>query len=146
LVNLRNSLTALAEILIRSHPGLDYAITAVAVPISQYPALVSAAQRALEKLTPMGSYIVGHPGDGNMHTTTFYDDTVKQRTLVENFIDQLVEHAITLGGTCTGEHGIGIGKRKYMQREHGEAAIETMQQIKRLLDSKGILNPGKILP
>jgi D-lactate dehydrogenase (cytochrome) len=136
----------LAEILIRSHPGLYYAITDVAVPISQYPALVSAAQQGLEKLSPMNSYIVGHAGDGNMHTTTFYDDTAEQRTLVENFIDQLVEHAITLGGTCTGEHGIGIGKRKYMQREHGEVAVQTMQRIKHLLDPKGILNPGKILP
>jgi D-lactate dehydrogenase (cytochrome) len=136
----------LAEILIRSHPGLHYAITDVAVPISQYPALVSAAQQALEKLSPMDSYIVGHAGDGNMHTTTFYHDTVEQRTLVQNFIDQLVEHAIMLGGTCTGEHGIGIGKRKYMQREHGEAAFQTMQRIKHLLDPNGILNPGKILP
>jgi D-lactate dehydrogenase (cytochrome) len=136
----------LAEILIRSHPGLHYAITDVAVPISQYPALVSAAQQGLEKLSPMDSYIVGHAGDGNMHTTTFYDDTAEQRTLVENFIDQLVEHAITLGGTCTGEHGIGIGKRKYMQREHGKAAVQTMQQIKHLLDPKGILNPDKVLP
>jgi D-lactate dehydrogenase (cytochrome) len=135
----------LAEILIRSHPGLRYAITDVAVPISQYPALVSAAQQALEKLSPMDSYIVGHAGDGNMHTTTFYDDTVEQHTLVENFIDQLVEHALRLGGTCTGEHGVGIGKRKYMQREHGEAALQTMQQIKHLLDPKGILNPRKIL-
>ena len=136
----------LAEILIRSHPGLHYAITDVAVPISKYPALVSAAQRALEKLSPMDSYIVGHAGDGNMHTTTFYHDTREQRILVEKFLDQLVEHAIQLGGTCTGEHGIGIGKRKYMEREHGKAAVQTMQQIKRLLDPKGILNPGKILP
>lgn len=136
----------LAEILIRSHPGLHYAITDVAVPISQYPALVSKAQQALQKLSPMDSYIVGHAGDGNMHTMTFYDDTAEQRTLVENFTDQLVEDAITLGGTSTGEHGIGIGKRKYMQREHGSAALQTMQQIKHLLDPKGILNPGKVLP
>jgi D-lactate dehydrogenase (cytochrome) len=136
----------LAEILIQSHPGLLYMITDVAVPISQYPVLVSQTQQALRKLSPMDTYIVGHAGDGNMHTTIFFDDTPEQHILVENFTDQLVEHAITLGGTCTGEHGIGIGKRKYMQREHGEVAVQTMQQIKRLLDPKGILNPGKILP
>jgi D-lactate dehydrogenase (cytochrome) len=89
---------------------------------------------------------VGHAGDGNMHTTLFFEDTAEQCALVERFTDQLVEQAIELGGTCTGEHGIGIGKRKYMQREHGEAAVQTMQRIKHLLDPKGILNPGKVLP
>jgi D-lactate dehydrogenase (cytochrome) len=136
----------LAEILIRSHPGLRYVITDVAVPISQYPALVSEAQQALLNLSPMDSYIVGHAGDGNMHTMLFFNDTPDQRALVEQFTDQLVEHALTLGGTSTGEHGIGIGKRKYMQHEHGETAVRTMQQIKHLLDPKGILNPRKILP
>ena len=134
------------EILVQSHPGLEHVITDVAVPISQYPGLVAGAQQALEKLHPMDSYIVGHAGDGNMHTMLFFHDSPEQRALVERFDDQLVEHAIRLGGTCTGEHGIGIGKRKYMQNEHGEAAVETMQRIKRLLDPNGILNPGKILP
>jgi D-lactate dehydrogenase (cytochrome) len=136
----------LAEILIRSHPGLAYVITDVAVPISQYPALVSRAQQALEELSPMDTYIVGHAGDGNMHTMLFFNDTPEQRALVEHFTDRLVEHAITFGGTCTGEHGIGIGKRKYMQHEYGEVAVQTMQLIKRVLDPKGILNPGKVLP
>ena len=136
----------LADILIGSHPGLQYAITDVAVPISKYPALVAEAQQALQTLRPMDSYIVGHAGDGNMHTTLFFNESAEQRALVEAFNDQLVENALRLGGTCTGEHGIGIGKRKYMQREHGQAALQTMQQIKHLLDPKGILNPGKILP
>jgi D-lactate dehydrogenase (cytochrome) len=136
----------LAEILIRSHPGLAYVITDVAVPISQYPELVSQAQRGLQELSPMDTYILGHAGDGNMHTMLFFNDTVEQRALVEHFTDQLVEDAITLGGTCTGEHGIGIGKRKYMQHEYGEVAVQTMQLIKRVLDPKGILNPGKVLP
>lgn len=134
------------EILVQSHPGLVHVITDVAVPISQYPALVSDAQQALEELRSMDSYIIGHAGDGNMHTTLFFHDTPDQHTLVDQFSDQLVEHALRLGGTCTGEHGIGVGKRKYMQPEHGETAVQTMQQIKRLLDPKGILNPGKILP
>jgi D-lactate dehydrogenase (cytochrome) len=76
----------------------------------------------------------------------FFDDTPEQHTLVERFTDQLVDCAIGLGGTCTGEHGIGIGKRKYMQPEHGQAAVQMMRQIKGLLDPRYILNPGKILP
>jgi D-lactate dehydrogenase (cytochrome) len=144
-LNLWRARHRLAEILIRSHPGLAYVITDVAVPISQYPVLVSRAQQGLQKLSPMETYILGHAGDGNMHTMLFFNDSPEQRTLVEGFSDQLVEHAITLGGTCTGEHGVGIGKRKYLQREYGETAVQTMQLIKRLLDPKGILNPGKVL-
>jgi D-lactate dehydrogenase (cytochrome) len=136
----------LAEILIRTHPGLAYVITDVAVPISQYPALVSEAQQALQNLSPMDTYIMGHAGDGNMHTMLFFNDTPEQHALVEHFTDQLVEQAIGFGGTCTGEHGIGIGKRKYLKDEHGEAAVQMMQHIKQLLDPRGILNPGKILP
>jgi D-lactate dehydrogenase (cytochrome) len=136
----------LAEILIRTHPGQVYVITDVSVPISQYPALVSGAQQALQNLTSMDTYIWGHAGDGNFHAMLFFNNTPEQHTLVENFTDHLVEQAIGLGGTCTGEHGIGIGKRKYMQREHGGAAVQMMQHLKSLLDPKGILNPGKILP
>jgi D-lactate dehydrogenase (cytochrome) len=134
------------EILIQSHPGMAHVITDVSVPISHYPALVAGAQQVRQKLSSMDTYIVGHAGDGNMHTFLFFDNSPEQRALVEGFSDQLVEQAITLGGTCTGEHGIGIGKRKYLQHEHGETAMQTMRQIKRLLDPKGILNPGKILP
>jgi len=144
--HLWNARHRLAEILIRSHPSLAYVITDVAVPISKYPALVSGAQQALQDLSPMDTYIMGHAGDGNMHTMLFFADTPEQHALVEHFTDQLVEHAIRLGGTCTGEHGIGIGKRKYMQHEHGLAAVQMMQHIKGLLDPKGILNPGKLLP
>jgi D-lactate dehydrogenase (cytochrome) len=136
----------LAEILIRSHPGLAYVITDVAVPISQYPALVSEAQQRRQNLSSMDTYIMGHAGDGNMHVMLFFDDAPEQHALVESFTDQLVDCAIGLGGTCTGEHGIGIGKRKYMQPEHGQAAVQMMRQIKGLLDPRCILNPGKILP
>lgn len=136
----------LAEILIRSHPSLSYVITDVAVPISQYPSMVSETQQAIQNLGSMDTYIWGHAGDGNIHTMLFFNDSPEQHTLVEHFTDLIVERAIGLGGTCTGEHGIGIGKRKYMLREHGQAAVQMMQHIKQLLDPKGILNPGKILP
>jgi D-lactate dehydrogenase (cytochrome) len=136
----------LAEILIRTHPGLAYVITDVAVPISQYPALVSQAHEALQALSSMDTYIMGHAGDGNMHVMLFFDDRPDQHALVEQFTDQLVAQAIGLGGTCTGEHGIGIGKRKHLEHEHGQSAVEMMKQLKRLLDPGEILNPGKILP
>jgi FAD/FMN-containing dehydrogenase len=67
------------------------------VPISQYPTLVSGAHAALQKLSHMDSYIVGHAGDGNMHTTLFFDDTAEQRAVVEHFNDEIVEQAVTLG-------------------------------------------------
>jgi D-lactate dehydrogenase (cytochrome) len=94
----------------------------------------------------MDTYIMGHAGDGNMHVMLFFDDRPDQHALVEQFTDQLVAQAIGLGGTCTGEHGIGIGKRKYLEHEHGQSAVEMMKQLKRLLDPGEILNPGKILP
>jgi D-lactate dehydrogenase (cytochrome) len=134
------------EILIQAHPGMSHVITDVSVPISRYPSLVAGAQQARQKLDSIETYIVGHAGDGNMHTFLFFEESPTQRALVQEFSDKIVEHAITLGGTCTGEHGVGIGKRKYLQQEHGEAAVEVMRQIKGLLDPKGILNPGKILP
>ena len=61
----------------------------------------------------------------------------------ESAVDRLVERALAMEGTCTGEHGVGIGKRKYMQLEHGES-LSLMRQIKILLDPKGLMNPGKI--
>jgi D-lactate dehydrogenase (cytochrome) len=125
---------------------MAHVITDVSVPISHYPALVARAQQARQSFTTIDTYIVGHAGDGNMHTFLFFEESPDQRVLVQGFSDQIVEHALALGGTCTGEHGIGIGKRKYLQQEHGMKAVETMRQIKHQLDPVGILNPGKVLP
>ena len=136
----------LFEIMVRHHPGDAYVVTDVAVPISHYPLLVGRTTEILNKYRIVG-HLIGHAGDGNLHTTLFFDGT---NTAVCNRIEQakkeMVELALSLDGTCTGEHGVGVGKRPYMLAEHGEGAIRLMHLLKNTLDSQNILNPGKVLP
>ena len=88
--------------------------------------------------------IVGHVGDGNFHVLLLVDtNNDEERQKAEEILERLAVRAIEMGGTCTGEHGVGQGKRKYMQKEHG-AAIGVMQAIKQAIDPRGIMNPGKI--
>jgi D-lactate dehydrogenase (cytochrome) len=125
-------------------PGAHSMVADVCVPISRLAECVLAAQqdsRAAGLLAP----IVGHVGDGNFHVTYLARDE-RERALTAALHAALVERAIDAGGTCTGEHGIGIGKRGYLAREHGEGAVLAMQAIKRALDPLGIMNPGKVLP
>jgi D-lactate dehydrogenase (cytochrome) len=89
--------------------------------------------------------IVGHVGDGNFHVLYLMRDE-REREAVGRLHASLVERAIAAGGTCTGEHGIGIGKRRYLEREHGATAVGLMRALKCTLDPHGILNPGKVLP
>ena len=92
----------------------------------------------------ISGYVFGHAGDGNLHVVLVGDpDNQKEWSLLEDINDQIVTRAVQLGGTCTGEHGIGIGKRKFMELEHGQS-YQLMRQIKELIDPKGLLNPGKI--
>ena len=133
------------EVHLRYFPGQSFFVTDAAVPISNYPALAAAAETLLGDLKINGS-ILGHAGDGNIHVLGFYnvDDTEAQEN-ASLLNQQLVELALELGGTSTGEHGVGIGKRKYMHKEHGAAAIALMRQLKNLFDPNGILNPDKVL-
>ncbi|MDQ4078785.1 MAG: FAD-binding protein [Chloroflexota bacterium] len=135
----------LFESMRRTFPGDSYLITDVAVPISNYPKLAATAAESIAERDAKGS-IIGHAGDGNLHTTIFFspDDVVARRRAAE-VNDLLVARALELEGTSTGEHGIGIGKQKYMLMEHGEIALDLMRQLKATLDPNGILNPGKIL-
>lgn len=135
----------LGEVLFSAHPGSIYLITDVSVPISAYPTLAAYAHELFSELQVQGS-LFGHAGDGNLHTVNFapQDDPIQQAVLQE-FNDRVVQKAIELDGTCTGEHGVGIGKQKYMVYEHGEGAIEVMRQVKALLDPHNILNPGKVV-
>ena len=131
------------ETLVRANPDYDFVILDVAVPISAYPALV-ARTRELVEAYGLPCYSLGHAGDGNLHVTPAYvpdDDASVARA--QEFNAALVGYALELGGTATGEHGVGVGKRKYMAAEHGES-LTVMRQIKQTLDPKGILNPGKI--
>ena len=89
-------------------------------------------------------YVFGHAGDGNLHVVIPGDpNNEKEWTILEKINHLIVEKAIELGGTCTGEHGIGIGKRKFMQLEHGES-YHLMRSIKEIIDPRGLMNPGKI--
>ena len=86
----------------------------------------------------------GHAGDGNLHVVMVGDPAdSREWSILEDINQRIVTRAVELGGTCTGEHGVGIGKRKFMELEHG-AAYELMRRIKELIDPKGLMNPGKI--
>jgi D-lactate dehydrogenase (cytochrome) len=133
------------ETTLRYYPGQSYLLTDVAVPISQFPILVAAANETMTRLECQGT-IIGHAGDGNLHTAIFFaPDDVEARARASRVNDHLVERALALGGTCTGEHGVGLGKQKYMLAEHGPVALNLMRQLKTTLDPNGILNPGKVL-
>lgn len=129
------------EIMVRSHPNKTFFINDVAVPISAYPELIAFVEKMRDE-RQITCYMIGHAGDGNIHVEfPFADQNEYQRALECNGL--IVGKAVELGGTCTGEHGVGIGKSKYLRAEHG-AALDVMHSIKHLLDPNGILNPGKI--
>jgi len=135
---------AVFEAHLRHFPTQDYIVTDTAVPISQYPVLVAAVRELMSELGMVGS-IVSHAGDGNVHTILFYPpDDVELKEKVMEFNGRLVQIGLSLDGTITGEHGVGLGKQKYMKQEHG-AALDLMRQIKKVMDPNGILNPGKLL-
>jgi D-lactate dehydrogenase (cytochrome) len=124
-------------------PGAKGIATDVCVPISR---LAEAASKAEAKARELGliAPIVGHVGDGNFHMLPLIDmESTDERARAEEFVGWLNELAIGMEGTCTGEHGIGQGKRRYLAKELG-AALGPMAAIKTALDPAGILNPGKI--
>lgn len=132
------------EVLVRSHPGVSFLVGDVAVPVSKYPELIDACEREIQALGLPGASIVGHAGDGNAHPVVPYlpgDEASHARA--EQAFANMVRIALDLGGTSTGEHGIGIGKMPFMPEEHG-ASLEVMRAIKKMLDPNGILNPGKM--
>jgi D-lactate dehydrogenase (cytochrome) len=126
-------------------PGKDALATDVCVPISRLAECVLETQQDIEA-SGLIAPIVGHVGDGNFHTTPVFDrGNAKEMAALEGFLERLAERAIRMEGTCTGEHGIGQGKAKYMQAELGEG-VAVMRAIKTALDPLGIFNPGKIFP
>ncbi|GAB7020589.1 FAD-binding oxidoreductase [Halostagnicola bangensis] len=128
-------------------PGLEPIQSGdVTVPISKYPEIVRTVKRLAAEHDLLAPCF-GHAGDGNLHYTVLvdYDDPVHLETCKDLYAE-VVNRAIGLGGTATGEHGVGLGKRDYLEDEHGGAAVDAMKAIKRTLDPDGILNPGKIFP
>ena len=126
-------------------PGTKSLATDVCVPISRLADCVEETQADIAK-TRLIAPIVGHVGDGNFHVGVLVDtDSPEEMKAVEGFIERLVLRALAMDGTCTGEHGIGQAKRKYMLREHGSGALNVMASLKTAIDPHNIMNPGKIL-
>ena len=119
--------------------------TDVCVPISTLAECVSATQADIEA-SGLIAPIVGHVGDGNFHAIILVDpEDDAEGTRAEALNRRIVERALAVGGTCTGEHGIGIGKQGFLVQEHGEA-VDFMRAIKLALDPRNLLNPGKVVP
>jgi D-lactate dehydrogenase (cytochrome) len=128
-----------------ARPGVDVITTDVCVPISALPMCIAETRADLEALG-MTPPLVGHVGDGNFHLLLHVDtNDMSERARVDGVLLRLTDRALRLGGTCTGEHGIGVGKRESLRKEHGDA-LAVMHALKYALDPLGILNPGKILP
>jgi D-lactate dehydrogenase (cytochrome) len=126
-------------------PGAKAIVTDVCVPISRLAECVSSVKREVETAGLLAP-IVGHVGDGNFHLTFLVDlDDADEVARAKQASRRMVEQALALGGTCTGEHGVGLGKMAYLAAEHGEPAVNVMRAIKRALDPDDIMNPGKIV-
>jgi D-lactate dehydrogenase (cytochrome) len=124
-------------------PGAQAFPTDVCVPISRLAEAIRETKKDLAG-TYLKAPLVGHVGDGNFHLVLLIDrNNPEEIAEAERVNDRLVERAIAMGGTCTGEHGIGLGKLKFMKREHG-AAVGVMRALKAAIDPNGIMNPGKI--
>ena len=127
-------------------PGAGVVATDVCVPISRLADCVTETEDDLKRLNLL-SPIVGHVGDGNFHCSLVCDvDNADEMARGEEFMHRLVERAQAMDGTCTGEHGIGQGKQKYLKAELGDEAIDAMRALKKALDPQNIFNPGKIVP
>ena len=124
----------------RYHAGLSPLIMDVAVPLSRYSEMVDFSKNEVRDLT---AYLFGHAGDGNIHVHVMDDpQDAKRWARVEEATRSIVMKALEFEGTCTGEHGIGIGKSRFMETEHG-ASLMLMKRLKALLDPENLFNPGK---
>ncbi|BCJ86752.1 FAD-binding oxidoreductase [Effusibacillus dendaii] len=135
----------LAYAFIKASPGKKLMSTDVVVPLTELTGAIEHARQMLDEYGIEGA-VLGHVGDGNYHAVLMTDpnnpDDVKR---TEHVNASIVEYALSRGGTCTGEHGVGVGKMKYQRQEHGDA-LDLMAAIKKSFDPNGILNPGKLIP
>jgi D-lactate dehydrogenase (cytochrome) len=126
-------------------PGTQALATDVCVPISRLAECVEETKRDIAAMGLIAP-IVGHVGDGNFHVQPMVDmDDPEEIAKVEGFLDRLVERALAMEGTCTGEHGVGQKKMRFLEAEHGSEALELMRVLKRAIDPEDIMNPGKIV-
>lgn len=134
----------LAYAFIHGYPGKKMMVTDVCLPISELAGAVNHARETVQSLGMPGG-IVGHVGDGNFHVLLMMDmNDPAELAKADELNERIVHYALERGGTCTGEHGVGIGKQKYQEQEHG-AALVVMEKIKQALDPHNLLNPNKIV-
>ena len=130
--------------ILASRPGARAIVTDICVPISRLAEAVEET-RADITASPITGPILGHVGDGNFHAILLIDpDNAAEHSAALRLSDRMVDRALHLGGTATGEHGVGMGKLKFMDQEHGPA-WGLMGDLKRQLDPQNILNPGKLV-
>ncbi|KAG0541726.1 hypothetical protein BDA96_02G042300 [Sorghum bicolor] len=127
-------------------PDYEAMITDVCVPLSRLAECISTSKRLLDA-SPLTCLVIAHAGDGNFHTIILFDpsqdDQQKEAERLNHF---MVDTALSMEGTCTGEHGVGTGKMKYLEKELGIESLRTMKRIKGALDPNNIMNPGKLIP
>ncbi|CEG66966.1 hypothetical protein RMATCC62417_03454 [Rhizopus microsporus] len=127
-------------------PNASVWTTDVVVPVSRLPELIQETQKDIET-SPLPCPLVGHVGDGNFHVFILFDQSnTEEHAEAVRLNKNLVERAIQMEGSITGEHGVGIGKKKYLEKELGKETIDVMKKIKFAIDPKGIMNPDKVLP
>ncbi len=130
---------------VASRPGARAWTTDICVPISHLAECILETQEDL-KASRIEAPLVGHAGDGNFHLIIMLNpDDKAEFDTVTGISERLVKRALKFGGTCSGEHGVGFGKLKYLDAEHG-AALDVMRAIKRALDPNNLMNPGKLIP
>ncbi|CAA0837794.1 D-lactate dehydrogenase [Striga hermonthica] len=127
-------------------PNFEAMITDVCVPLSRLAELISRSKQELDS-SSLVCTVIAHAGDGNFHTVILFDpNDDEQRKEAERLNHFMVHAALDMEGTCTGEHGVGTGKMKYLEKELGMEALKTMKRIKAALDPNDIMNPGKLIP
>jgi D-lactate dehydrogenase (cytochrome) len=127
-------------------PGSRGWTTDVCVPISRLADCIHQTKADLAD-SPLVGPLVGHVGDGNFHLIMPVNpESESEMAAAEHLTDRLVARALAMGGTCSGEHGVGIGKMRFLEAEHGREALDVMRAIKSALDPKNLMNPGKVLP
>jgi D-lactate dehydrogenase (cytochrome) len=130
---------------VASRPGARAWLTDICVPIAHLAECIQETQADLERAEVVAP-LVGHAGDGNFHLIFMLDpEDTREAQAIGRLNERLVDRALRFGGTCSGEHGVGIGKLKYLEREHG-GALDVMRAIKRALDPMNLMNPGKLIP
>ncbi|KAH7405589.1 hypothetical protein KP509_15G076800 [Ceratopteris richardii] len=127
-------------------PHAEAMTTDVCVPLTRLADCITKSKEVLDA-SPLLCPIVSHAGDGNFHTIILFDPSNEEHTKEATRLNEFMVHtALAMNGTCTGEHGVGTGKLKYMEEELGYEALKTMKKLKHALDPNNIMNPGKIIP